>query len=175
PHTLDELRSRAAGGRTVDWRALRVHATADLQFGRGAADALLGGTVSYAVSKNTGKVRNVRVDGEHVLSLRAEDGWFTLKAAGALPCRPLRHADTGEVVIESMEQAHRVLGGRLRGDRAPAPRGPNVPVVVERDGGGDGRCGGGVFEGECEARAGLHVDSPGQIRTAVAGSKDPNA
>src|SRR2546430_14966040 len=82
-HTLDELRSRAAGGRTVDWHALRVHATADLQFGRGAADALLDGTVSYAVSKNTGKVRNVRVDGEHVLSLRAEDGWFKLKAAGA--------------------------------------------------------------------------------------------
>ena len=82
-HTLDELQARAAGGRTVDWHALRVRATADLQFGRGAARALLGGTVSYIVSKNTGKVRNVRVDGEHVLSLRAEDGWFTLKAAGA--------------------------------------------------------------------------------------------
>jgi len=35
------------------------------------------------ISKNTGKVRNVLVDGEHVLSLRAEDGFFTLKAAGA--------------------------------------------------------------------------------------------
>ena len=80
---MDELHSRAPGGRTVDWHALRVHATADLQFGRGAANALLGGTVSYIVSQNTGKVRNVRVDGEHVLSLRAEDGWFTLKAAGA--------------------------------------------------------------------------------------------
>ncbi len=81
--TLEELRARAPGPRTVDWNALRVRATADLQFGLGAADALLRGTVSYVVSKNTGKVRNVLVDGEHVLSLRAEDGWFTLKAAGA--------------------------------------------------------------------------------------------
>ncbi len=81
--TLDELRSRAPGRRIVDWNLLRVRATADLQFGRGAADALLQGNVSYVVSKNTGKVRNVIVDGRHILSLRAEDGLFTLKAAGA--------------------------------------------------------------------------------------------
>src|SRR5439155_573150 len=60
--TLDELRTRAPGGRTVDWNALRIRATADFQFGRGAADALLAGTISYIVSKNTGKVRNVHVD-----------------------------------------------------------------------------------------------------------------
>ena len=81
--TLEELRSAAPGPRELDWNRLRVRATADLQFGRGAADALLRGQVSYAVSKNTGKIRNVLVDGEHVLSLRAEDGFFTLKAAGA--------------------------------------------------------------------------------------------
>jgi 7-cyano-7-deazaguanine tRNA-ribosyltransferase len=45
--------------------------------------------VEYVVSKNTGKVRNVLVDGEHVLSLRAEDGFFTLKVPGA---RRLRQA-----------------------------------------------------------------------------------
>ena len=81
--TLEDLRSRAPGRRIVDWNLLRVRATAELQFGRGAADALLKGIVSYVVSKNTGKVRNVVVDGEHILSLRAEDGFFTLKAAGA--------------------------------------------------------------------------------------------
>ncbi len=81
--TLDELRSAAPGPRSVDWNLLRTRATADLQFGRGAADALLRGQVSYVVSKNTGKIRNVLVDGEHILSLRAEDGFFTLKAAGA--------------------------------------------------------------------------------------------
>jgi 7-cyano-7-deazaguanine tRNA-ribosyltransferase len=81
--TLEDLRRQAPGRRTVDWNLLRVRATADLQFGRGAADALLRGSVSFVVSKNTGKVRNVMADGEHVLSLRAEDGLFTLKAAGA--------------------------------------------------------------------------------------------
>lgn len=81
--TLEELRAAAPGPRRVDWTALRVRATADLQFGRGAAEALLLGKVSYVVSKNTGKVRSVIADGEHVLSLRAEDGFFTLKAAGA--------------------------------------------------------------------------------------------
>ncbi|MGQ0797195.1 MAG: tRNA guanosine(15) transglycosylase TgtA [Methanobacteriota archaeon] len=81
--TLAELRARAPGPRSVDWNVLRIRATADVQFGRGAAEALLGGEVRYVVSKNTGKVRNVIVDGEHVLSLRAEDGLFTLKAGGA--------------------------------------------------------------------------------------------
>jgi 7-cyano-7-deazaguanine tRNA-ribosyltransferase len=81
--TLEELKGAAPGTREVDWNLLRVRATADFQFGRGAADALLAGTVSYVVSKNTGKIRNVFVDGEHILSLRAEDGLFTLKAAGA--------------------------------------------------------------------------------------------
>jgi len=87
--TLEELRARAPGARSVDWNLLRVRATADLQFGAGAAEALLQGKVSLVVSKNTGKVRNVLVDGEHVLSLRAEDGFFSLKAAGA---RRLREA-----------------------------------------------------------------------------------
>lgn len=82
--TLADLRSRAAGTRRVDWHLLRARATADLQFGRGAADAILRGQVSFVVSKNTGRIRNVLVDGEHVLSLRAEDGFFTLKPAGAV-------------------------------------------------------------------------------------------
>jgi 7-cyano-7-deazaguanine tRNA-ribosyltransferase len=62
----------------------RIRAICDHQFGTGAADALLSGTkIDLRVSNNTGKVRNVTVDGEHVLSLRAEDGFFTLKIAGA--------------------------------------------------------------------------------------------
>ena len=81
--SLDALRARAPGPRIIDWNRARIHATADMQFGPGAADALFAGTVSYVVSKANGKIRNVLVDGEHVVSLRAEDGFFTLKAAGA--------------------------------------------------------------------------------------------
>jgi 7-cyano-7-deazaguanine tRNA-ribosyltransferase len=81
--SIEELRSLAPGPRTVDWHHLRVRATAEFQFGRGAADALLRGHVTFVVSKNTGKIRNVLADGEHILSLRAEDGLFSLKAGGA--------------------------------------------------------------------------------------------
>src|SRR5947208_665301 len=81
--TLDELRNRAPGARTVGWTTLPSRATGDCHVGGGAADALLTGTLSYVTSKNTGKIRNVHVNGEHVLSLRAEDGLFTLKVAGA--------------------------------------------------------------------------------------------
>ena len=81
--TLDDLRSRAPGPRAVDWDLLRVRATADLQFGRGAADVLLTGSLRFVVSKNTGRIRNVIADEEHVASLRAEDGWFSLRSAGA--------------------------------------------------------------------------------------------
>src|SRR5438132_1708746 len=81
--TLDDLRARAPGGRAIDWNGLRIRATADFQFGRGAADALFAGAISYVIARNTGKVRNVLADGEHMVSLRAADGLFTLKAAGA--------------------------------------------------------------------------------------------
>ena len=98
--TLDELRNRAPGARAVDWNTLRIRATADFQFGRGAADALLAGTVSYVISKNTGKIRNVHVNGEHVLSLRAEDGLFTLKAAGARRLSNAFSAPKLRIVVE---------------------------------------------------------------------------
>jgi 7-cyano-7-deazaguanine tRNA-ribosyltransferase len=66
-----------------DWELLRVRATCELQFGRAAADAVLAGRLELVLSPNTGRVRNVLADGEHRLSLRARDGLFTLKPAGA--------------------------------------------------------------------------------------------
>ncbi|MCA1812610.1 MAG: tRNA guanosine(15) transglycosylase TgtA [Halobacteriales archaeon] len=60
-----------------------VAAVCDVQFGRGAGDALLRGELGFRRSATTGKVRNVYSQGEHVLSLRASDGLFTLKLAGA--------------------------------------------------------------------------------------------
>lgn len=61
----------------------KIRAVADMQFGPGAADALYDGTLELVTSKRTGKVRNVLCDGEHIVSLRARDGLFTLKVAGA--------------------------------------------------------------------------------------------
>lgn len=99
--TLDELKSAAPGPRRIDWNLLRVRATADFQFGRGAADALLHGKVEYAVSKNTGRIRNVFADGEHVLSLRAEDGFFTLKASGARRLQTAFPAPRLRIVVDA--------------------------------------------------------------------------
>ncbi|HYM39183.1 MAG TPA: tRNA guanosine(15) transglycosylase TgtA [Thermoplasmata archaeon] len=99
--TLDDLRARAPGARSLDWNLLRVRATADLQFGRGASDSLLRGRISLVVSKNTGKVRNVFLEGEHILSLRAEDGFFTLKAAGARRLHAAFSSPRLRVVVES--------------------------------------------------------------------------
>jgi 7-cyano-7-deazaguanine tRNA-ribosyltransferase len=61
----------------------RARATADMQFGTGAADVLLDGQLELVTSKRTGKLRNIIVDGEHVLSMRARDGMYTLKLPGA--------------------------------------------------------------------------------------------
>ena len=65
-----------------DMNLARVKATADIQFGRGAGRALLDGEVELVLSPKTHKIRNVIVNGEHVLSMRAGDGIFTLKIAG---------------------------------------------------------------------------------------------
>jgi 7-cyano-7-deazaguanine tRNA-ribosyltransferase len=70
-------------GDEFDFDLQRVRAVADMQFGRGAGNALLGGNVELRKSRKRGKVRNVLVDGEHILSMRAGDGLFTLKPDGA--------------------------------------------------------------------------------------------
>ncbi len=80
--TIDELASKAPGPTAVDMDMQKCQAIANYQFGPGAADALLEGKVEFVKSKKTKKIRNVIVDGEHVLSLRARDGLFTMKLAG---------------------------------------------------------------------------------------------
>lgn len=62
---------------------LRLRAVADMQFGKGAGKALIKKNVELIKSKKTGRIRNIGLDGRHLLSLRARDGLFTLKADGA--------------------------------------------------------------------------------------------
>ena len=61
----------------------RIRYTLDMQFGRGVSDVLLDGEIDLVKSKTTGKIRNVYLDGRHILSMRAHDGFFTLKIEGA--------------------------------------------------------------------------------------------
>lgn len=82
--------------RKFDIDMLRCRAVLDLQFGNGAGDILDSGKVEIIHSKRTGKIRNVMIDGEHALSMRASDGRFTLKLQGgrllmkALPSPKMR-------------------------------------------------------------------------------------
>ena len=71
------------GEAEYDADMLRAKATADYQFGGAASDALFRGKVELVKSRKTGKIRNVISDGEHVLSMRASDGLYTLRPEGA--------------------------------------------------------------------------------------------
>jgi 7-cyano-7-deazaguanine tRNA-ribosyltransferase len=80
--TLEILQGLGRKG-TLDIDIQKVKAVADMQFGKGAADFLIRGDLELVKSERTGKIRNVISDGEHVLSMRASDGLFTLKIKGA--------------------------------------------------------------------------------------------
>ena len=55
-----------------------------MQFGKEAATALFTGNIRIIKSKKTGKIRNVFIDDNHILSMRAEDGLFTLRIHGGV-------------------------------------------------------------------------------------------
>lgn len=79
--TLNEL-SKHSDRKIVDIDLRRVCAVADIQFGAGASKILLDGDVKIVKSKKTGKIRNIYCSNEHILSMRASDGLFTLKIDG---------------------------------------------------------------------------------------------
>lgn len=60
----------------------RVRRIADFQFGRGAGEALFPDDVTFAYS-NTKRVRYVNLGKERLVTLRANDGRFTLGYPGA--------------------------------------------------------------------------------------------
>jgi 7-cyano-7-deazaguanine tRNA-ribosyltransferase len=89
------------GGRhgEVDKARLQVVRTLDWQFGAGAGAALTAGELRLERSAATEKLRTVHLDGEHILSLRAHDGFFTLKAAGGRRLHAALPAPANRVVV----------------------------------------------------------------------------
>ncbi len=84
----------------VDRDVMQVLRTADWQFGLGAGAALTDGKLTAERSRKTGKMRTAALDGEHVLSLRAGDGLFTLKVAGARILHAALPAPANRVVVD---------------------------------------------------------------------------
>jgi 7-cyano-7-deazaguanine tRNA-ribosyltransferase len=80
PTNLDKLASKPV---KRDPDILKLRAVADMQFGKGAGKALVKRGVELTKSKKTGRIRNISHEGKHLLSLRARDGLFTLRAEGA--------------------------------------------------------------------------------------------
>jgi 7-cyano-7-deazaguanine tRNA-ribosyltransferase len=73
----------ADGNEEYDADLIRAMAVSRYQFGPDATDALFRGKIELVTSRKTGKIRNVISDGEHVLSMRAGDGMYTLRKEGA--------------------------------------------------------------------------------------------
>jgi 7-cyano-7-deazaguanine tRNA-ribosyltransferase len=89
------------GGRhgKVDFERMQVVRTADWQFGVGAGTALTAGELRVERSPRTNKIRTVHLDGKHVLSLRAHDGFWTLKPDGAKLLHAALPAPRNRVVV----------------------------------------------------------------------------
>lgn len=67
---------------STDFEIRKIKRIADYQFGKGAGEALFRGKIKIIKSKKTGKIRNVFCNEKHIVSMRASDGFFTLKAEG---------------------------------------------------------------------------------------------
>ncbi len=61
----------------------KISSVCDIQFGKGSGESLLEGKIKIVKSKKTNKIRNIYCEDKHILSMRAEDGLFTLKIKGA--------------------------------------------------------------------------------------------
>ena len=87
----------------IDRDVEQIRTIARFQFGDDGASEILKGEIKAVKSRNTGKIRNVIVDGEHVLSLRAEDGMFTLKLMGGRRLHRLPYPRYRVVISEGDE------------------------------------------------------------------------
>lgn len=61
---------------------MKIRSVADMQFGYRSSEYLFNGNIRIKKSKKTGKIRNIFLNDKHILSMRATDGYFTLKLEG---------------------------------------------------------------------------------------------
>ncbi len=73
--------NKIANSPEIDIR--RIKSVADMQFGHNVSKTLMARKIKLVKSKKTHKIRNIYLDNKHILSMRAEDGLFSLKIEGA--------------------------------------------------------------------------------------------
>ena len=84
-----------------------VRSIARMQFGIKGEETLLNGDVSFVRSVHNNRIRNIYCNGEHILSLRAEDGYFTLKIAGAKKLMAIEYPRFRVIVDQESEQPNK--------------------------------------------------------------------
>ncbi len=94
---------------------MRIRSICDYQFHPGAGDILTDGELTFNKNRK-GRIKNVFLDGRHILSLRAHDGLFTLKIDGAVILKehlsaPIMRVQVEDESVEFNRQGKNVFAG----------------------------------------------------------------
>lgn len=77
------LQEDLEGWKMEEWGVERVKTILDYQFGKGFGDLFTKGDTELVISKKTKRLRNLLLDGEHMVSLSHRRGLFILQKGGA--------------------------------------------------------------------------------------------
>ncbi|MFW6196442.1 MAG: tRNA-guanine transglycosylase, partial [Thermoplasmatota archaeon] len=116
---------------------MMIYSVSEYQFCKGAGEVLTDGELSY-VKNRKGRIRNVMLDGEHILSRRHYDGFFTLKKAGAELLKeafeyPILRTQVTEDSAEYNSQGHNVFAKFVTDMWDNLREGDETLVVDEED------------------------------------------
>jgi len=99
--TLNFINSLQATSNRIDIDRARVNAVLSIQFGKKAAMAIEGADLTYVKSKTKGRIRNILVNGVHMFSIRAADGFISLTDDGAKLLHSILPHPEYRVTVES--------------------------------------------------------------------------
>lgn len=141
PYDFKEAPRNDAGPTEAAREALdqrRVRAVAEMQWGAEASDCLFADSVTFVRSPNNGRVRNILSGGRHVASLRAEDGFLSLRWAGAEILRAGVAAPRLRLVVEEdagafVAEGKNVMAKTVVGADPDLRPGDDALVVNPRD------------------------------------------
>jgi len=120
----------------MDPQLKKVRVIADYQFGSGAGKALFPDDVAFRLSA-TGRIRQVMHGTEHVATLRASDGQFTLGRLGASRLHASLQSPAMRVVVTCdavpFVSEGKTAFARHITDADPAIRSGDEVLVVDKD------------------------------------------
>ncbi|MEM0156980.1 MAG: tRNA guanosine(15) transglycosylase TgtA [Thermoplasmataceae archaeon] len=123
---------------TRNFRLERVRMVADFQFGSGTGRKLFSDECEVRVSRSTGRLRSVLLNGQLLATLRAHDGFFTLGISGAEILHGLSPGLMNRIVVtddsaEFNAQGYNVFFKFVKKFDSSIIAGNEVLVVDDRD------------------------------------------